>query len=140
MKHILFVLFALLLFSCSDRSDALVGKWMLEEIDYSEHFKGVPDEVKGIIEQRMSSEFERIKGRTFFVFTEEQKLELHAPNFLDKMTVSKGEYRMNGMQDSVYFDIEIPESYMIVQLDDERLVLKTNEMPKRTLHLKKSKK
>ena len=93
---------------------------MLEEIDYSEHFKGVPDEVKGIIEQRMASEFERIKGRTFFVFTEEQKLELHAPNFLDKMTVSKGEYRMSGMQDSVYFDIEIPESYMIVQLDDER--------------------
>jgi hypothetical protein len=139
MNKLLFVLMLIGLSSCADRSDELVGKWDLENIDYSEHFKGVPDEVKGIIEQRMKEEFQRIKGRTYFVFTEDHKLELHAPNFLDKMTVSEGEYRLSGMQDSVYFDIEIPESYYIVQLDPERMVLQTSEMPKRTLHLKKSK-
>jgi hypothetical protein len=53
------------------------------------------------------------------------------------MTSDKGKWKLNEAKDSVFFEIGIPESYQIVSLVGNDLKLKTDEMPRRTLFLKK---
>lgn len=110
----------------------------MDEIDYSEHFEGAPDDIKDMLKAKMEEEFERLKGKTFFVFKPNDSLELIAPNYVGKIISDKGTWKMNAAQDSIFFDIEIPESYKIIELNSEKLILKTDDMPKRTLHLSKT--
>lgn len=125
----------LMLSACSGKEDTLTGKWKLVDIDYSEFFKNAPEEVRGVIESKMAEELERIKDKTYFTFHEDKKLEMQAPNYLGKAVGQKGSWRLNQSMDSVYFDLEYPESYKIIELSSEKLILRTDEMPVRILHL-----
>jgi hypothetical protein len=137
MKLLSILALTVILFACSSNEDKIAGKWRLEKIDYSEHFEGVEEDVREMLKGKMEEEFERLKGKTFFVFGEDKSLELQAPNYIGKITSDKGKWKLNEAKDSVFFEIGIPESYQIVSLVGKDLILKTDEMPRRTLFLKK---
>jgi hypothetical protein len=137
MKLLSILALTFILFACSSYEDKIAGKWRLEKIDYSEHFEGVEEEVREMLKGKMEEEFERLRGKTFFIFGEDKSLELQAPNYIGKITSDKGKWKLNEAKDSVFFEIGIPESYQIVSLEGKDLKLKTDEMPRRTLILKK---
>lgn len=137
MKTFAFIILLAILFSCTDSSDKVVGKWKLENIDYSEYFEGVPDEVKTFMEAQMKEEFNRLKDKTFFEFTDDNKLKLEAPNYVGKITFTDGNWNMNEVGDSIFFQLIELESYKIVTLNEKEMILKTDETPKRTLILSK---
>lgn len=137
MKVLSCLLLVVIFAGCAGKESEIVGKWKLDQIDYSEHFAGAPEEIKEMLRSKMAEEFERLKGKTFFLVGSDKSLELQAPNYIGKMVSDKGTWRMNDAQDSIFFDVEIPESYKIVELNSSSLILKTDEMPKRTLKLSK---
>jgi hypothetical protein len=137
MRYISLVSLLLLLFSCSNSEQKVTGRWKLEEIDYSEYFSEVPDDVRTFLEGQMKEEFERLKDKTFFEFSEENKMKLESPNYTGKQTFTNGVWTMNSKEDSLYFELSETEHYKIVSINDKEMVLKTDEMPKRTLRLSK---
>jgi len=137
MKLLSIIALTLILISCSSNEDKITGKWRLDKIDYSEHFESVPEEMREMFKGKMEEEFERLKGKTFFVFGNDKSLELQAPNYIGKMTSDKGQWKFNETGDSIFFLLDLPESYKLVSLEGNDLKLKTDEMPRRTLTLKK---
>ena len=122
--------------SCSDKSSSLVGRWELDEIDYTEHYKSIPEEARALIRTAMDKAFKKLKGKTFFTFTENEKLTLEAPNFLNEVKKTEGKWKMNDAQDSLCFIFaDEMENYRIVQLSTDSLILSTTEVPARTLIL-----
>lgn len=139
MKFVFALSLILVLAACKGSGNGIIGKWTLQDIDYSAYFKDAPDEVREFIQDRMATELERIKGKTFFTFNENGELELTTPNYEGLEVSEKGTWKMNSSQDSVYFDISIDEAYHIIEISAETLVLKTDENPARTLRLSKFK-
>lgn len=137
MKLLSVIALTLILVACSSNEDKITGKWRLDKIDYSEHFESTPEDVREVLKGKMEEEFELLKGKTFFIFGKDKSLELQAPNYLGKMTSDKGKWKLNDAGDSVFFDIEIPESFQLLTLKGNDMKLKTDEMPRRTLILKK---
>jgi hypothetical protein len=122
--------------SCSDKSSSLAGRWELDEIDYTEHYKSIPEEARALIRTAMDKAFKKLKGKTFFTFTENEKLTLEAPNFLNEVKKTEGKWKMNDAQDSLCFIFaDEMENYRIVQLSADSLILSTTEVPARTLIL-----
>lgn len=121
--------------ACTDNSNVIIGKWKLENIDYSSYFAEISEELKMLFETQMEEEFNRLKEKTFFEFKEDQALVLEAPNYHDKQTFTNGNWKMNATKDSLFLELADPESYQIITLNDSVLVLKTDEAPKRTLKL-----
>ena len=139
MKYILGFTLLVLLASCGGNERKITGRWKLDRIDYAEHFKNVPEEVRDMLMRKMDEEFERLKGKTFFTFGADASLKLESPNFLGKIVTVGGKYHFNVDQDSLFFDIEIPESYKVLELSKDSMSIRTDEMPKRTLYLSKQK-
>jgi hypothetical protein len=141
MRYILFVaLIGLFISSCSDKSSTLIGRWELDEIDYTEHYKSIPEEARSMIREAMNKAFKKLKGKTFFTFSENEKLTLEAPNFLNKVKRTKGNWKMNDTQDSLRIIIaDEVENYRIVQINADSLILSTTEVPARTLILLRQK-
>jgi len=137
MKNSLIGLVLLILVSCSDSSNQIIGKWKVEKIDYSEFFENAPSGLKEILESKMQEEFERLKGKTFFTFSEGEIVKLEAPNFEGKQTITEGKYSFNDTKDSLFFDLAENESYKIIKMDDKTLILSTDEQPNRVLTLSK---
>ncbi len=137
MRHLFIAaLLALTVTSCSDKSSTLTGRWELDEIDYSEHYKSIPEEAREMIRAAMNKAFKKLKGKTFFTFSENEKLTLEAPNFLNKVKRTKGNWKMNDTQDSLRIIIaDEVENYRIVQINADSLILATSEVPARTLIL-----
>lgn len=124
-------------FSCSSPSSKVMGKWKLEEIDYSDYFAEAPSEVKSMMQSQMQEEFERLRNKTFFEFSDGEKLTLEAPNFNGKQTFVEGTWSMNKENDSLFFDLSDPEHFKIISLTENDMVLSTDETPKRKLRLSK---
>lgn len=139
MKSISFVIILLLLTACSNSSNEIVGKWKLEEIDYTSYFKEVSDEVRDFLQEQMNTEFSRLKDKTFFEFREDNSLILEAPNYEKKQTFTNGKWSMNDTKDSLFLDLADPEAYKIITLNDSELFLTTDDAPKRVLRLSKVK-
>lgn len=139
MKGFLFVILLLIITSCSNESDKVVGKWKLEQIDYSAYFAEVSDEVREFLEGQMEEEFAKLKDKTFFEFTDNNKLKLEAPNYSKKQTFTSGSWQMNEAGDSLFLQLAEKESYKIITLTEKEMVLSTDEAPKRTLKLSKVK-
>lgn len=137
MRYICVLSLVLILFSCSNSADKIQGRWKLEEIDYSMYFSEVSDDVKTFLEGQMKEEFARLKDKTFFEFLEDDKMKLESPNFNGKQTFTDGVWTMNASEDSLFFELSDAEHFKIVTLSDKEMVLKTDEMPKRTLRLSK---
>jgi hypothetical protein len=135
MKFVFSVALLFVLIACSNRSKELEGTWVLENIDYSAYFKDAPEDVRDIIGERMAIELERIKGKTFFVFGHKGELELKAPNYEGREVSEKGTWQFSNAKDSIFFDSSIDESYAIVALTENELILKTNDTPARTITL-----
>ncbi len=141
MRYILFVaLIGLFISSCSDKSSTLIGRWELDEIDYTEHYKSIPEEAREMIREAMNKAFKKLKGKTFFTFSEKNKLTLEAPNFLNQVKKTEGTWTMNASQDSLRlnFSDEL-ENYHIDRVNDDSLILSTTEVPARTLILLRKK-
>jgi hypothetical protein len=136
MKLIFGFALMIILVSCSGNQKKLLGKWSLEKIDYSEQFENSPEEIRELLKQKMDEEFERLRGKTFFIFNEDMSLELLSPDLFGKIVSDMGTYRLNKDQDSVYFET-LEESYKLIKLESSELVLQTDDLPKRTLYLKK---
>ena len=139
MRFITFVLLFFLVVSCSSTSSKIVGKWKLEEIDYTAYFLDVSEEVKSLLGNQMKEEFERLKNKTYFEFNESFKLTLEAPNYEGKQTFTEGTWKMNSSEDSLFFELEDLENYKIDKLNGLEMVLSTSDTPKRTLRLSKVK-
>ena len=127
---------SLIITSCEDKTSTLLGRWELEEIDYTAHYKSIPEEARPLIRKAMDKAFKKLKGKTFFTFSENEKLILEAPNFLNVVKKTKGKWKMNEAQDSLcfIFSNEV-ENYRIDQLSADRLILSTSDVPARTLIL-----
>jgi hypothetical protein len=91
--------------------------------------------VRDIIGDRMAIELDRIKGKTFFIFGKNGGLELKAPNYEGREVSENGTWQFSNAKDSIFFDISIDESYAIVELSENELILKTNDTPARTITL-----
>jgi hypothetical protein len=133
-------LLSLFITSCSDKSSSLVGRWELDEIDYTEHYKRIPEETRDLIRTAMDKAFKKLKGKTFFTFSENEKLILEAPNFLNEVKKTMGSWKMNDTQDSLRIIIaDEVENYRIDQINADSLILSTSEVPARTLILLRKK-
>jgi cytochrome c oxidase assembly protein Cox11 len=139
MRYLVILVLSVVLVSCSSNSDKVNGKWKLEKIDYSDYFSEVSEEVRVFLESQMDEEFQRLKDKTFFEFGDDNKLKLEAPNYAGKQTITDGVWTMSSGEDSLYFELSEPEHFKIVTLNDREMVLKTDDTPKRTLHLTKVK-
>ena len=137
MRYLFFAaLLALTFTSCSDKSSTLIGRWELDEIDYTEHYKSIPEEAREMIRTAMNKAFKKLKGKTFFTFSENEKLTLEAPNFLNQVKTTEGKWKMNDAQDSLrfLFSDEL-ENYHIDRINADSLILSTSDVPARTLIL-----
>ena len=134
-------LLALTFTSCSDKSSTLMGRWELDEIDYTAHYKTIPEEAHSMMREAMDKAFKKLKGKTFFTFSENEKLMLEAPNFLRQVKTTDGTWRLNDAQDSLrlIFSDEM-ENYRIDKLEGDSLFLSSDEVPARTLILIRTKK
>lgn len=137
MRFIPVYVVVLLVFSCSSPTSKVMGKWKLEEIDYTEYFAEAPEEAKTMMQGQMQEEFERLRNKTFFEFSEGEKLTLEAPNFNGKQNFVEGTWSMNKENDSLFFNLSDPEHFKIVSLSDKEMLLSTNDTPKRKLRLSK---
>ena len=133
-------LLALTVTSCSDKSSTLMGRWELDEIDYTAHYKTIPKEARSMMREAMEKAFKKLKGKTFFTFSENEKLILEAPNFLNQVKTTEGTWWLNDAQDSLrlIFSDEM-ENYHIDKLVGDSLFLSTEEVPARTLILVRKK-
>jgi hypothetical protein len=88
----------------------------------------------------MDKAFKKLKGKTFFTFSENEKLILEAPNFLQQVKTTEGTWRLNDAQDALrlIFSDEM-ENYRIDKLVGDSLFLSTEEVPARTLILVRKK-
>jgi hypothetical protein len=137
MRYLFFAaLLALTVTSCSDKSSTLIGRWELDEIDYTEHYKSFPEQAREMIRTAMNKAFKKLKGKTFFTFSENEKLTLEAPNFLNQVKTTGGKWKMNDAQDSLrfLFSDEL-ENYHIDRINADSLILSTSDVPARTLIL-----
>ena len=135
MKCFLFSSVIFFCLGCSSKASKLEGRWKLEEIDYSAYFKNAPAQVKGILQERMQQEFDRLKDKTFFTFSSDKALKLEVPNYLEKKTFIEGKWRMNSSEDSLFLKLSELEQFKIEILSSEILELSTEDPPKRTVRL-----
>lgn len=125
-----------LMASCS-KTEPIVGEWELKKIDYEQHLQTLPEELRELFKTKLQEQFERLKGKTFFVFKEDKSLKLISPNLDGRSVVEKGKYAINSERDSLFFDLEIDEVYQIDSLTENTLILSTEESPARVLILRK---
>lgn len=136
MKSIFIILVLFLVISCTNKQDDLLGKWRLESIDYSEFLKTIPVDLQKSFRQQIESESDRITGKTFFDFKENDQLELTYPNGQKTLSL-KGKWTVSEKADSIFLKKEDPESFKIVKLTEQNLTLKTSDQPQRTIYLEK---
>lgn len=137
MKYLSILLLIVVFSSCSNPSSKVLGKWKVEEIDYSSYFAEVPEEVRTFLEEQMKEEFLRLKDKTYFNFKDDNKLLLNAPNYNGDQTNTDGLWTMNSAGDSLFLELAERENYKIEKVDEKQMILSTNETPKRTLRLSK---
>lgn len=135
MKIIFYFVIFLSLLSCSQKVE-ITGVWELEKMDYSEFLKTIPKEFRGNMKKMLNKQIQEFEHHTFFEFRKDKTIELTYPNEY-KMTI-KGSYSFSKNLDSIYLEKDDPESFKIVELSEEKLILKTNSIPKRTLNFKRN--
>lgn len=143
-KKVFMKIFSLLLLlfislSCSRSTDKIIGKWKLEEIDYSQYYSEVSEDVKLFFKEKVEIELERIKGKTFFDLKEDGQLNIEMPDPSGNLLKTQGKWSINATEDSLFFDLNGKESYKIIKLNESTLFLSTDETPKRILQLSKVK-
>ena len=127
----------ILLVACSSPTNNLIGKWKLEFIDYSPYFEEVSEEVKMMFQEKMRDQTKRMIGKTFFEFNTDNSMRLESPNFENIIVPFDGKWKFNNAKDSVVFDLDGEEHYKIEEITTNKLVLTTNESPKRILSFSK---
>ena len=137
MKIFTFISLFFLFVACSSPTNNLIGKWKLESIDYSPYFAEVSEEVKTMFQEKMEDQTKRMMGRTFFEFKKDNSMRLESPNFENEIVPFEGKWNYNKTQDSVIFDLEGLEHYKIKTFTESKLVISTNESPKRILSFSK---
>ena len=137
MKKILLFFVVLLFAGCSDNTSKIKGRWKLEEIDYSQYFESVSDEVRQFLQEQMQSEFKRLKNKTFFEFKLDNTVLLEAPNYEGQKTLTNGKWSVNVTKDSLFLKLADSEVYKIITLNATEMVLKTDEAPNRKLRFSK---
>lgn len=136
MRTALYVIILIMLSSCS-KETTIEGTWELEKMDYSEFLKTIPKELRGNMKKMLNKQIQEFEHHTFFEFRKDKTIELIYPNEY-KMTI-KGSYSFSKNLDSIFLEKDDPESFKIVELSKEKLILKTNSIPKRTLNFKRNK-
>ena len=137
MKIFTFISLFFLFVACSSPTNNLIGKWKLESIDYSPYFAEVSEEVKTMFQEKMEAQTKRMMGKTFFEFKLDNSMLLESPNFENVIVPFGGKWKFNNAKDSVIFDLDGEEHYKIKTMTASKLVLTTNESPKRILSFSK---
>ncbi|MEY3238135.1 MAG: hypothetical protein RI883_2236 [Bacteroidota bacterium] len=137
MKHFVFISLFFFFIACSNSPKTVVGKWKLESIDYSPYFLEVSDEVKTMFQEKMEDQTKRMIGKTFFEFKIDNSLRLESPNFENEIVPFEGKWKFNQTEDSITFDLDGEEHYKINTLTENKLILSTDESPKRILSFSK---
>jgi hypothetical protein len=137
MKIFTFISLFFLFVACSSQTNNLIGKWKLESIDYSPYFAEVSEEVKTMFQEKMEAQTKRMMGKTFFEFKKDNSMRLESPNFENVIVPFDGKWNFNNAKDSVIFDLDGEEHYKIKILTVNKLVLSTDESPKRILSFSK---
>ena len=137
MKVFTFISLFFLFVACSSQTNNLIGKWKLESIDYSPYYAEVSEEVKTMFQEKMEAQTKRMMGKTFFEFKLDNSMLLESPNFENVIVPFGGKWKFNNAKDSVIFDLDGEEHYKIKTMTASKLVLTTNESPKRILRFSK---
>lgn len=138
MKNFVFISLFFLLIACSNSPETVVGKWKLESIDYSPYFSEVSDEVKTMFQEKMEDQTNRMIGKTFFEFNVDNSMRLESPNFENEIVSFDGKWKFNPTEDSITIDLDGEEHYKIRTMTERKMVLSTDESPKRILSFSKA--
>lgn len=120
-------------------SSAIIGRWKLEEIDYSQFLSEQNEEVRTAFEEEMKIGFERLRNKTFFEFAPKGQMSVEEPDDAGLQSFHQGEWRINEKSDTLIFKIPQEEIYEIIRLNSSEMILATDESPKRTLYFSKTK-
>jgi len=134
MKYFVFFVLTLSFYSCTKKSEIL-GKWQLHNIDYSAFYKSIPLDMKENFEKSMTNQFAALKDKTFFIFNDDLSLQILL--LTTENEVIDGTWSISETKDSLHLRTNEPENFKIIKLDEQQLILKTDESPQRTLFYRK---
>ena len=138
MKIFIFSSLIILLVACSNPSNNLIGKWKLISIDYSPYYAEVSDEVKAIFQEKLEEQTKRMIGKTYFEFKIDNSMRLESPSVENEIVPFDGSWKFNQTEDSVIFNLNGEEHYKIRTMTENKLILSTDESPKRILTFSKT--
>lgn len=95
----------------------------------------MPVEMKGNFEENMKIQFAELKDKVFFIFNNDQSLQIIFPSETNPNAM--GKWSFSEKRDSLYLKTLDPESFKIVKLNEKEMILTTDKSPKRTLIYKK---
>ncbi len=130
-----YLLIALLFCAACSGETEISGKWKLTAIDYSEFEQSIPEMKREAFRISLQEHSETIINKTFFTFSENQKLVLQSPDFEGGIDIINGKYRFSENNDSLFLELDTPESYVIIEKSDRSMKLKSTDEPLRTLTL-----
>ena len=136
MKYFVFFLLTLSFYSCTKKSE-IIGKWQLHSIDYSVFYKSIPMDMKENFEKNMEIQFAALKDKTYFVFNDDLSFEILLPK--TENDVINGTWSISEKKDSLHLRTNEPENFKIMKLDEQQMILKTDESPQRTIFYRKVK-
>ncbi len=136
MKYFVFFLLTLSFYSCTKKSE-IIGKWQLHSIDYSVFYKSIPMDMKENFEKNMEIQFTALKDKTYFVFNDDLSMQILLPKTENE--VIDGTWSISEKKDSLHLRTNEPENFKIMKLDEQQMILKTDESPQRTIFYRKVK-
>ena len=136
MKYFVFFLLTLSFYSCTKKSE-IIGKWQLHSIDYSAFYKSIPMDMKENFENNMEIQFAALKDKTYFVFNDDLSIQILLPKI--ENDVINGTWSISEKKDSLHLRTNEPENFKIIKLDEQQMILKTDESPQRTIFYRKVK-
>jgi len=91
--------------------------------------------MKENFEKSMTNQFAALKDKTFFIFNDDLSLQILL--LTTENEVIDGTWSISETKDSLHLRTNEPENFKIIKLDEQQLILKTDESPQRTLFYRK---
>lgn len=109
------------------------GKWKLEDIDYSEYYLSLSEETRVQIQPELDAQLKKLTRKTAYYFGQNNSLTIQMPSDFGDTSI-QGKYRISKNSDSVYLIFqEEQEAYRVDAMTKRLMILKTSELPNRSL-------
>lgn len=130
-KHLLIVFISILAVSCkSDPKELIVKTWTIEDIDVSAAMTKVPQESREMFKKSFADMVTKLKGKATNEFLADGKFKSYQLNYMNEWENQEGTWALS--EDNKTLTITPkngkPEEYTIVELTDDKLSFKFQEM------------